>query len=237
MKRRGQGLQELLVRSSVGTARQVQVWIAKDSITINGKVASQHDRVTRDDRVQLKGQDINLSWYPETTRVIAHYKSKGHNFQSLPKLTDGSWLSISQLGIDTTGLLLFCNDRALLSHFAKHYRGAQNEYIVSMHCVANEEVLQELGIDVRPIEVGTPEFCHYFNAHLGETGHHYSFTFNGVQEIKFRRLLGTLGLGLEYLLRTKFSSYSLPTDKKPGESWELDEDEIQVLLDALTYQN
>ena len=100
-------LQKVLARAGFGSRREIETWIAKGRIKVNGKVAVIGDRVGDDDKVVVDGKKLApQKSIREERRVILYNKPEDEVstrddpegrrtvFDSLPPLKHGRWVSV-----------------------------------------------------------------------------------------------------------------------------------------------
>ncbi|MFB6260088.1 MAG: pseudouridine synthase, partial [Thiohalorhabdaceae bacterium] len=92
------------------------------------------------DRVALDGQPLELGASSPAIRVLAYYKPEGVVatrqdpqgrpivFDHLPHLSEGRWIQVGRLDLNSSGLLLFTNDGDLANALMHPSRGVEREY-------------------------------------------------------------------------------------------------------------
>ena len=119
-------LQKVLARAGFGSRREIETWITKGRIKVNGKVAVVGDRVTDDDKIIVDGKKLApQKKIREDRRVILYNKPENEVstrsdpegrrtvFDKLPPLKHGRWVSVGRLDLNTSGLMLFTTDGEL----------------------------------------------------------------------------------------------------------------------------
>ena len=123
-------LKKYLSNAGYCSRRKAKDFIENNAVTINGKRAS-NDSVLQDRDVLIinaKKEIVNLEIntdiliYHKPTGEICSSKgtdSKKSVFESIPKRTQGKWIMVGRLDVNTSGLLIFSNNGDLvqkLSH-------------------------------------------------------------------------------------------------------------------------
>ncbi len=118
-------VQKVLSRMGFGSRREIEAWIEQGRVKINRDVAKLGDKVSDGDRVELNNRRAIINLETASTRVIAYNKPEGEVcsrkdeknrasvYKNLPKISNGRWVGIGRLDINTSGLLLFTNDGEL----------------------------------------------------------------------------------------------------------------------------
>ena len=235
-------IQKVLSHAGVGSRRQLESWIRLGRIKVNGKPAEIGDRITVNDKVSLDGRPLKLkSLSPTGTRIIAYYKPAGEIctrddpegrktvFTALPKLTKGRWINIGRLDINTTGLLLFTNNGKLANRFMHPSGNIQREYAVRVLGTATDRQLAALKEGIR-LEDGIAGFSDIVDAGGEGSNHWYHVVITEGRNREVRRLWESQELKVSRLIRVRYGPYQLPRNKRPGQSWELDEKQINDLM-------
>ena len=136
-------LQKVLARAGFGSRREIETWIAKGRIKVNGKVAVVGDRVGDDDKVVVDGKKLApQKSIREERRVILYNKPEDEVstrddpegrrtvFDSLPPLKHGRWVSVGRLDLNTSGLMLFTTDGELANKLMHPSSQIEREYAV-----------------------------------------------------------------------------------------------------------
>ena len=236
-------IHKLLSTAGVGSRRQIETWIREGRIQVNGKPATIGDRVSPNDRISLDNKPVKLqSTLPTSIRIIALYKPAGlictRNdpegrktvFDDLPPLSQGRWINIGRLDINTIGLLLFTNNGELANRFMHPSRSIEREYAVRVLGVASERQLETMKSGVE-LEDGPAAFTDSRDAGGEGPNHWYHVVLTEGRNREVRRLWESQGLKVSRLMRVRYGSYELPRKKRPGQCWELTRTEIDMLLD------
>ncbi len=118
-------LQKVLARAGVGSRREMERWIEAGRISVNSKVATLGDRVSGEDRIDIDGRTLRVGVANAVPRVLLYNKPSGEIctrndpekrptvFDKLPPVSQGRWINVGRLDINTSGLLLFTTDGEL----------------------------------------------------------------------------------------------------------------------------
>ena len=119
-------LQKVLARAGFGSRREIEGWIAKGRIRVNGKVAVIGERVSDLDKIVVDGKKMAAPSKSREARRVILYNKPDHEvstrkdpegratvFDRLPPLKHSRWVAIGRLDLNTSGLLLFTTDGEL----------------------------------------------------------------------------------------------------------------------------
>ena len=109
-------IQKALARQGLGSRRQIEVWIEKGEIILNGTVAQIGDHVKANDVVMHNGRKIVIKDAEHTLpRVLMYHKPEGEVcsrsdpegrptiFESLPGLRHSRWVAVGRLDFKYIG--------------------------------------------------------------------------------------------------------------------------------------
>jgi 23S rRNA pseudouridine2605 synthase len=215
-----------LARAGLCSRRDAERWIEQGRVSVNGKVlASPALDVSPADRIVVDGNPLPA---PEPPRLWRYHKPKGlvtthADPQGRPTVFDAlpehlpRVVSIGRLDFNSEGLLLLTNDGALARHLELPATGWTRRYRVRAHGTITQAALDRLkeGVEVAGVRYGPVE------ASLDTTqsqGTNVWVTI-GLREGKnreVRKILESLGLTVNRLIRTSFGPFQL-LDLKPGE--------------------
>lgn len=235
-------IHKVLANVGVGSRREIETWIRQGRIQVNGRVAAIGDRITLKDRIRIDGKPVRLKTIvPTQMRILAYYKPAGELctrkdpegrktvFSSLPKLDRGRWVTIGRLDMNTTGLLLLTNDGDLANRFMHPSSAIEREYAVRVLGKAGKRQLENLQRGVM-LEDGPGAFTRINDAGGEGANHWYHVVILEGRNREVRRLWESQGMQVSRLIRIRYASYSLPRKKRPGQYWELAEEEVRILL-------
>ena len=241
-KTEAERIHKVLSNAGLGSRRQIEGWIRDGRIKVNGKPAGIGDRILLSDRISLDDKPIKLqSVIPTTTRMLAFYKPAGlistRNdpegrktvFDDLPRLTKGRWINIGRLDINTTGLLLFTNNGELANRFMHPSSNIEREYAARTLGTATDRQLDMLREGIM-LEDGQAGFSTIIDVGGEGANHWYHVVLTEGRNREVRRLWESQGLKVSRLIRVRYGSYQLPRKKRPGESWELEQKDIDALM-------
>lgn len=155
----GPWLSRALARAGVLPVRDAEAAIRSGRLEVDGAVAREPFAPVRAGaRVRLDGQPVSLAFH---TRVLAFHKPRGlvcagrdaHGegtvFEGLarvlpPALSGFGWHAVGRLDRDTTGLLLFTNDEALVAHATSPATHLEKRYLAEVGAGVTEGALQRL---------------------------------------------------------------------------------------------
>ncbi len=213
---------------------------------MNGKPAELGQRVTCADLISIDSRSLRLPSRRHKPRVLAYYKPVGevctYNdekgrptvFEKLPAPGKARWVGIGRLDFNTTGLLLFTTDGELANRLMHPSGGIEREYAVRIRGRATDTQLNALLRGVE-LEDGRAAFSDIVEAGGRRVNHWYYVVISEGRHHEVRRLWKSQGLEVTRLIRTRFGTCLLPRDRRPGQYWYLQEDELAALASAVNY--
>lgn len=226
-------LQKLLAAAGLGSRRTVEDWIRAGRVSVAGRVAQLGDRAGPEEDVRLDGRRLTLSSLDLNTReVLLYYKPVGEVttrsdpqrrptvFERLPEPTNGRWITVGRLDVNTSGLLLLTTDGELAHRLMHPSSEVEREYLVRLRGEPGPEVIRQLLHGV-PLEDGPARFDRIV-AEQGETGSdglsHSTFrvVLHEGRNREVRRLWNAVGFDVSRLLRIRYGPVELPRDMRPG---------------------
>ncbi len=235
-------LQKVLAQVGLGSRRALEQWIIDGRVTVNGIKAKLGDRVALSDYICVDGRPINRTQSQKAvTRVLAYNKPLGEVssrkdekgrptvFETLPKLTDGRWISIGRLDVNTSGLLLFTNDGDLANKLMHPSTQVEREYAVRVYGDVEREMLVAMHKGVQ-LEDGLARF-EAINYSGGEgTNHWYHVVVREGRNRLVRRLWESQNVKVSRLIRIRYGTISLPRSLRAGRWMELEKSSIDALM-------
>lgn len=235
-----QRIQKILAQQGIASRRQIEVMIGDGRIEVNNRIAELGDHINLDDRIKIDGRVIKLSGASKR-RVLLYHKPEGeictrHDpegrrtvFNRLPRMKHGRWISVGRLDINSSGLLLFSNDGALVNRLTHPRHQVEREYAVRVLGEPSGKALHNLQEGVR-LEEGMARFTKIQFA--GGTGanlwYHVILTEGRYREV--RRLWESQGITVSRLIRIRYGKLCLPSNLRQGHFIELKPSEVQQYL-------
>ncbi|NVK39940.1 MAG: pseudouridine synthase [Oceanospirillaceae bacterium] len=238
-------LQKVLARSGLGSRREMERWIEEGRFTVDGERAGLGDRIGPDARVMLDGRPVKLIFERESQRRVLIYNkplgeiSTRHDpegrktvFDHLPPLSQGRWIAIGRLDINTTGLLLFTTDGELANAMMHPSAQVDREYAVRVLGNVDDEMLERLKQGVL-LEDGVARFTdvQFFDGEGANKWFHCVVMEGRNREV--RRLWESQGVQVSRLKRVRYGPLFLPSDVPVGTWKELTPKEIKALSKML----
>ncbi|KKO45719.1 ribosomal large subunit pseudouridine synthase B [Arsukibacterium ikkense] len=234
-------LQKVLARAGVGSRREMEDWISKGRVTVDGKPATLGDRVSTTQAVRVDGHPVQLaSEEQQICRILAYHKPEGEIcsrtdpegrptvFARLPKIKGARWIAIGRLDINTSGLLLFTTDGELANRLMHPKFEVEREYAVRVFGDINDAMIQRLRTGVE-LEDGKANFKK-IKALPGEginRWFHVVLTEGRNREV--RRMWESQGAVVSRLIRVRYGDLLLPKHIPAGGYAEYPLDEVNYL--------
>lgn len=238
----GERVQKVLAHAGLGSRREIETWIRKGNIRVNGVVAQLGDRITPKDKIHVNGRWVDLSKYSEQpTRVLLYHKPLGEVvsrrdpegrpvvFTQLPRLNRGRWISVGRLDINTQGLLLVTNNGELANRLMHPASQLERKYAVRIFGKVENSVIDQLlkGIE---LDDGFAKFNSIREAGGEGINRWFHVTVSEGRNRIVRRLWESQQMTVSRLIRIRYGNLSLPERLKARTFYELDEKELKVLI-------
>tara|TARA_B110000444_G_C18803878_1_gene578898 strand:- start:774 stop:1541 length:768 start_codon:yes stop_codon:yes gene_type:complete len=242
-------LQKVLARAGFGSRREIETWIAKGRIKVNGKVAVVGDRVTDDDKIIVDGKKLApQKKIREDRRVILYNKPENEVstrsdpegrrtvFDSLPPLKHGRWVSIGRLDLNTSGLMLFTTDGELANKLMHPSSQIEREYAVRILGDVTPEMVEEMhkGVIIEDHLCRFTDIQHYGGEGVNQW---YHVVLMEGRNREVRKLWESQGLKVSRLKRVRFGPLFIPSSIVKGRFNELGKTEIEKLLKLVNKEN
>ena len=240
----GEKLQKVLAQAGLGSRREVERWIEIGRVKVNGERAHVGQRVGPDDDVRVDGGRPLGNTALKRHRVLLMNKNEGMVctrrdperrptvFQSLPRLKQGRWISVGRLDINSSGLLLLCNDGDLAHKLMHPSTGLDREYAVRVDGRLSDEQVEELcrGVFIDGEEQAFSDLRYYDGS--GRNHWYHAVLMEG-RNREVRRLFETQGLQVSRLKRVRYGPVMLPPWLKRGRFAEMTRDDVMALYKLL----
>jgi 16S rRNA pseudouridine516 synthase len=222
-------LAQLLYSQGFGTRRECAALVAAGHVTLSGRVADDpYAEVEPEGLVYaVRGQP----WEYHAPAVIVMNKPAGHECSQHPRhhpsvygllpapLRQRGVQTIGRLDEDTTGLLLFTDDGALIHRLTSPKRHVPKVYEAGCKHPVGDDALQRLREGVVLDDDPHPAVA----AAAVATGpradglHGLTLTLTGGRYHQVKRMVAAVGNRVESLHRSTFGKLTLPPDLAPGQ--------------------
>src|SRR5215469_6181432 len=245
-------IQKLLADAGLGSRRSIEEWIRAGRVTVGGRVAQLGDRATLSDELCLDGRRLELgSTVPRASahELLLYHKPVGEVttrqdpqgrptvFERLPALSQGRWITVGRLDVNTSGLLLFTTDGGLAHRLMHPSSEIEREYLVRVRGRPAQSVLGKLLAGVQ-LEDGPARFdriSQESGPRGDEDASHSTFrvVLHEGRNREVRRLWNAVGFDVSRLLRVRYGPIELPRDLRPGMSRKAEASLVRRLEEAV----
>lgn len=239
-------IQKILSNAGLGSRREMEKWIERGVVEVNGVVAKIGESASAEDVIKVEGKVIaNPMLITLRTRILLYHKPVGEIssrndpkfpktvFDNLPRLKIGRWIQVGRLDLNTSGLLLFTNDGELANRLMHPKFEFEREYAVRVHGQVHPDALKNLLKGVQ-LEDGMAKFNRIdFKGGEGGANSWYHAVISEGRNREVRRLWESQGLEVSRLIRVRYGSLSMPRFLSRGEHIELTRDEVDAFLKQL----
>ncbi len=237
----GERLQKVLAKAGYGSRREIERWIEKGEVKLNGKTASLGDRYNPGDLLKVRNKLVQESRLKaKHSRVIIYHKPVGEVttrsdpegratvFDNLPKLGAGRWIAVGRLDISTSGLLLFTTDGELANQLMHPSTQIEREYAVRVLGEVTNESLRDMTQGVE-LEDGIAKFEKITEQGGQGANHWYHVVLKEGRNREVRRLWESQGITVSRLMRIRYGNVTIPRIVRPGKQQDLTTAEIADL--------
>ena len=237
-------IQKMLAHQGVASRRQVDAMLQQGRITVDGKTAKPGDQIDGREKIALDGKLIRIAKFESSPKLLIYNKPVGEVctradpegrdsvFRNLPGLSQGRWVSIGRLDINTSGLILFTNQGELANRLMHPSYEIEREYAVRVHGTVSTEMLQQLKQGVE-LGDGLARFEEIIDSGGEATNHWYHVILKEGKNREVRRLWEAVGVEVSRLMRVRYDSFTLPKWLKPGKYRFLDDAVVRRLYQKL----
>ncbi len=228
-------LDKFLCECNIGSRKQVKDLIKLGNVTVNGIRANKSDISVDEnkDEICFKGEKLNYRKYvyiilnKPAGVVTATKDNKDNTVMDLIKpLPAKDLFPVGRLDIDTTGLLLICNDGDLSHRLLSPKNHVDKTYeVLPIKPLSDEDLLKLTdGVDIGDDKPTLPA-----KAVTGDNGKLY-LTIHEGRFHQVKRMLEAINNKVLSLKRISFGGLNLPDDLGEGKWRELTEDEIKKII-------
>ena len=210
-----------MARAGLCSRRDAERWIEDGRVKVNGKVidspalnVGEGDKIIVDGKPLPETQDTRLFlYYKPTGLVTTHKDEKGRStvFSQLPEYLPRV-VSVGRLDLNTEGLLLLTNDGELARYLELPTTGWTRQYRVRVFGHVDSKVLEKLkkgvtvdGVRYAPITATIDST----DAKSGTANSWLSVSLKEGKNREIRRVMESLGLQVNRLIRTDYGPFSL----------------------------
>ena len=222
-------IQKVLAKQGLGSRRQIEDWIERGRIQINGQKATLGQKVSPSCRILFDDKPVELKSL--TQEVLLYHKPVGEIcsrrveagtssvFDNLPPPKSGKWIHIGRLDVNSSGLLLITNDGEFADKMMHPRYGLIRRYKVRAFGDITPETLSKLKGTLQ-LEDGPAKFDSFkFETKTGINAWFEVSIKEGRNRI-VRRMFQAAGLTVNRLIRIQHGAYQLPKQLKPG-AWQV----------------
>lgn len=238
-------LQKLLARGGLGSRREIDAWIKSGRIRVNGVLAQPGDKASASDQITIDGRRVaSRRFYSSSPQVILYHKPVGEIcsrrdpegrptvFHSLPRPSQGRWISVGRLDVNTSGLLLLTTEGELAHRLMHPSSQMEREYAVRVLGTVAEAVLKDLQKGVK-LEDGLARFERILDAGGEGANHWYHVILREGRKREVRRLWESQGVRVSRLIRIRFGPIAMPRGLRTGHWRLLEPSACKVLLETV----
>jgi 23S rRNA pseudouridine2605 synthase len=238
-------VQKVLARGGLGSRREIEAWIKEGRVRINGVRAQLGDQIAADDRITIDGRPVAPKrLQTPSSQVILYHKPAGEVctrrdpegrptvFRALPRPSQGRWISVGRLDINTSGLLLLTTDGELANRLLHPSQRLEREYAVRVLGSVEEAMLERLQKGVK-LEDGPARFTRILEAGGEGANHWYHVILQEGRKREVRRLWESQGVQVSRLIRIRFGSVILPPGMRAGHWRWLEPSLLRALLETV----
>lgn len=234
----GEKLQKVLARAGLGSRREMERWIERGRVAIEGKAACLGDRVRRGQRVEVDGKALAAE--QTATRCLLYHKPGGEIcsrrdpdgrrtvFDRLPRLKSGRWIAVGRLDYHASGLLIFTTDGELANRLMHPGAQIEREYLVRVRGEVSDDRLKALREGV-VLDDGPARFTDIQPGGGDGLNRWFYVVLMEGRNREVRRLWESQGLQVSRLKRVRYGDLFIPSRVKQGRWLELEAGDVATL--------
>ena len=244
-------LHKVLADAGMGSRRDMEQLILEGRISVNGVPAHLGQRVLPTDVVRMNGRVVkqanSADGKKKTPRVLIYNKPAGEIvtqddpegrptvFEHLPKVSNGRWVCVGRLDLNTEGLLLFTTSGELANRLMHPRYGVERQYAVRAAGVLTEEARTALTTGIE-LEDGSAAFTSVEDKGGEGVNRWYLVTIEEGRNREVRRMFAAVGLTVSRLIRVRYGAIQLPRTLARGKTLELRGDWVNAWMADLRVQ-
>ena len=232
-------LQKAIADAGFTSRRKAEELIRQGRVFVNDKRADLGDKVSIGDNVYIDGKKINTDADNEI-KILIYNKPLGEEstkasntkktvFDNLPKLKIGRWIALGRLDINTTGLLLFCNNGNLADKIIHPRNNLDREYLARIRGKPKRKELDKLLAGIK-IEGNLLRFTDIVKGRETTSHTWFAMVIKEGKNRAVRKLWNSMGYEVSRLKRVRLGPIFLPPNLKAGEFRYLENKEFQKLV-------
>ncbi len=239
----GERVQKVLASQGLASRREIERWIEAGRVWINGQQARLGDRAKPGDQIKIDQREIHVKGHGDfKRRVIVYNKPLGelvtrHDpegrptvFAKLPPLSQGRWIAVGRLDINTSGLLLLTTDGELANQLMHPSRQLEREYSVRILGGIPAQALERLTQGVE-LEDGMARFDRIVDGgSSGGANQWFRVVLKEGRNREVRRLWEAVGAKVSRLVRIRYGNIELGPRLFSGHWRRLEPEEYSGLL-------
>jgi 23S rRNA pseudouridine2605 synthase len=238
-------IQKVMARLGLGSRREIERWIDRGSVRVNGQTIGLGQRVRPGDRIEAQGRRLTVPPQRQAEpRVLMYHKPPGEVvtrrdeagrptvFARLPGVHWGRWVAVGRLDLNTAGLLLLTDSGDLANALMHPRAGLEREYAVRVLGPVDPACLERMTAGIE-LEEGPARFARIREAGGEGRNHWYHVVLNEGRYREVRRLWASQGVTVSRLIRVRYGPISLPRDLRQGRHRELESPSRNALLETV----
>ena len=233
-------IQKILANEGIVSRRQAENLIREGRIKINGQEAILGMSISRSDLIEIDGKGVEISEGTNPLRVLMYNKKVGEIsstkdpegrpsvFLALPKISEGKWISVGRLDINTSGLMLFTNNGELANKLMHPSSKIEREYVARIRGQVEPDHIRKLLEGVN-LEDGKACFSDLQPGRKGKSNQWFAMVIMEGRTREVRRMWESQGFSVSRLKRVRIGGLFLPANLRQGNYKELAEKEIKSI--------
>ncbi|MGV6852688.1 MAG: pseudouridine synthase [bacterium] len=236
-------IQKLMARTGLGSRRQIESHLSDGEILVNNKKIQPGHKVDEGDIIEYFGQQ----WKVETqdneqpTEVLLLNKPIGYIttrsdpegrktiFELLPRPSNGRWVSVGRLDINTSGLMILTNNGELANRLMHPSYKMDREYLCRIHGDPTDEDLKRLRTGIQ-FDDGELKFNDLVEGESSDNNRWFNVVVMEGKNREVRRLWETVDCQVSRLKRVRYGPVFMPPSLRSKRFEFLAPKDIRVLF-------
>ena len=241
-------LKKYLSNCGYCSRRKADQFIQDNTILINDIIAS-HDSILEHKDVILINKERRVVNLKISTEILIYHKPVGEIcssegtkknisvFEALPSRSEGKWIMVGRLDVNTSGLLVFSNNGDFVNFLSHPSSKIDREYLCRVYGDMNNKKLENVikGVNINGEKSSFSDVVAVKKTSKSKNHWFYVCLFTGKNR-EVRKIWSSQKLTVNRLIRLRYGPIFMPDNLKPGGWKKFSKNEVRKLQNLLKIQ-